>query len=456
MQGRMATRRRVERSAPRRIAAVALAAALVGGEAGAQLSTDFCGCEGSPNSLGDFHSNDPATWPPGSQQVATGCSPILEIPLPEDGVLIFDSFTVGNMATSGCGTVQDATVRFAPNPANTPVTLLVRGNVTIESGDLLSVNGFAGSNGTTGSHGTGGRGGPGGFAGGDGAYQLSNLAADGGYGIGPGGGAGGTGNPRERSQGGVFFGVPGLRPLVGGSGGGGGHSASAASGCAGGGGGGGGGALLLAANGTVTVNGTISANGGGAGNRNGSGCSSNGSGGSGGAIRILASVLTGSGSITATGGGGGSGFGGMDNGSAGGPGRIRLEAITNTFAVNGTNPVAVRAPAPGPLVNPITPTVSIVAIDGQATPLNPIGHRGLIDLVVPSPGPIQIDLESTDVPAGTDLEVTVRPKVGRPPIQDRVTLSPGACSGGVCQAAIVFDLDPGAYIVEARATFEAP
>ena len=455
MQGRIETRRRGERSAPRRIAAVALAAALVGGEAGAQLGTDFCGCEGSPNSLGDFHSNDPATWPPGSQQVATGCSPILEIPLPEDGVLIFDSFTVGNMATSGCG-VRDATVRFAPNPANTPVTLLVRGNVTIESGDLLSVNGFAGSNGTTGSHGTGGRGGPGGFAGGDGAYQLSNLAADGGYGIGPGGGAGGTGNPRERSQGGVFFGVPGLRPLVGGSGGGGGHSASAASGCAGGGGGGGGGALLLAANGTVTVNGTISANGGGAGNRNGSGCSSNGSGGSGGAIRILASVLTGSGSITATGGGAGGGFGGMDNGSAGGPGRIRLEAITNTFAVNGTNPVAVRAPAPGPLVNPITPTVSIVAIDGQATPLNPIGHRGLIDLVVPSPGPIQIDLESTDVPAGTDLEVTVRPKVGRPPIQDRVTLSPGACSGGVCQAAIVFDLDPGAYIVEARATFEAP
>src|SRR5690606_32348080 len=104
MQGRIGMGRRVERSALRRIAAVALAAALVGGEAGAQLSTDFCGCEGSPNSLGDFHSNDPATWPPGSQQVATGCSPILEIPLPEDGVLIFDSFTVGNMATSGCGT----------------------------------------------------------------------------------------------------------------------------------------------------------------------------------------------------------------------------------------------------------------------------------------------------------------------------------------------------------------
>lgn len=455
MQGRIETRRRGERSAPRRIAAVALAAALVGGEAGAQLSTDFCGCEGSPNSLGDFHTNVPESWPEGTVNVGSSCSPNLRIPLPEDGVFVFDSFTVQNTTHTGCGNVS-ATVSFLPNAANTPVTLLVRGDVFIDGGDVLSVNGFGGSSGTSGSHGVGGRGGPGGFAGGDGAYQLSNLAADGGYGIGPGGGAGGTGNPRERSQGGVFFGVPGLRPLVGGSGGGGGHSASAASGCAGGGGGGGGGALLLAANGTVTVNGTISANGGGAGNRNGSGCSSNGSGGSGGAIRILASVLTGSGSITATGGGAGGGFGGMDNGSAGGPGRIRLEAITNTFAVNGTNPVAVRAPAPGPLVSPITPTVSIVAIDGQATPLNPIGHRGLIDLVVPSPGPIQIDLESTDVPAGTDLEVTVRPKVGRPPIQDRVTLSPGACSGGVCQAAIVFDLDPGAYIVEARATFEAP
>lgn len=453
------TRRHVKRGRdflrPTPIGIVLAALLLAAGDAGAQTAMDFCGCEGSPESLGDFVSSDMATWPAGTVDLDNGCYPNIRIPVPESGVLIFDSFTVSDRRTS-CGN-RDAGVTFLRNAANTPVTLLIRGDLVVERGDWISVTGGAGSNGSSGSNGVGGQGGPGGFAGGDGAYQLSNLASDGGAGVGPGGGLGSLALDRVRAAGGTFFGIPELRPMVGGSGGGGGHSASAAGSCAGGGGGGGGGALLIAANGTVTVSGTISANGGAGGNRAGASCSSSGSGGSGGAIRILASALTGGGSIQAVGGAGGSSYGDLsDRGNGGSVGRIRLEAIANTFAVDGTNPVAVRAPAPGPLVNPITPTVTILAVDGQATPATPIGHRGQIDLVVPSPGPVQIDLASTDVPAGTDLELTVKPKIGPPPFQQRVTLSPAACSDGVCAAALVVDLDAGAYILEARATFEAP
>lgn len=454
MRRRTATRRSGTRRAASAIAFGAVL--LLGGEgARAQAAFDFCGCAGSPESLGSFHSNDPATWPAGTVDIENGCYPHLRIPVPESGVLVFDSFTVSNRATS-CGT-REARVSFVPNAANTPVTLLIRGDLTVGDGDYLWVIGTEGSAGTSGSNGVGGRGGPGGFSGGDGAYQLSNLASDGGAGVGPGGGAGSVAEGRVRAQGGTFFGAPDLRPLVGGSGGGGGHSLTNGGSCSGGGGGGGGGALLIAANGTVRLDGTISATGGGGANRAGGGCSSNGSGGSGGAIRILASTITGGGSIEAEGGGGGGSYSdASDRGNAGGAGRIRLEAITNTFAVNGTSPVAIRAPAPGPLVNPITPTVTITGVDGKATPVNPMGHRGQIDLLVDSPGPVQIDLATTDVPAGTDLEVTAKPKIGRAPFSQRVTLSPSACSGGACTAAVVFELDPGGYILEARATFEAP
>ena len=121
-----------------------------------------------------------------------------------------------------------------------------------------------------------------------------------------------------------------------------------------------------------------------------------------------------------------------------------------------TAPVAIRIAAPGPLVNPVTPTVAITNIDGALTPADPQGFLGEIDMIVAAPGSIQMDLETSSVPSGTDVEVTVKPKVGADPIVERVTLSAGNCVSGVCQASVLVDLDPGAYIVEARATFEAP
>ena len=426
---------------------------LAAGDAGAQ-SFDFCGCEGSTNGLGSFSSSDPSTWPPGSTLVNNfyaSCEDAIRIPLQPDGdgVLVFDSITVG-LDARGC----NLSMSFINNKANTPVTLLVKHDVTIQSGGRINVSGFPGGDGSAGAAGTPGGGGPGGFAGGDGAYQIVNLTADGGTGIGPGGGAGGIASTHIPPIGGALLSVPELRPLVGGSGGGGGLSLAASSTCSAGGGGGGGGALLIAANGTIDIqtNGIVWADGGVGGTRGNNTCSSPGSGGSGGAIRLAARTIQGGGQVLAR--GGNYGCCGEFGGVGGSAGRIRLEAITNTFSASGTDPIAVRAPAPGPLTNPVTPTVRITKIDGNATPAQPIGYLNQIDMLVNAPGAIQIDLATADVPAGTDVEVTVKPKVGGAATSQRVTLA--SCTAGACAAASSFDLVAGAYIVEARATFQTP
>jgi hypothetical protein len=421
--------------------ALGLALAALPGTTWAQ-SFDICGCEGSPDSLGDFDSRDQATWPPGTSW-AGGGSPHINIPLPDDGVLVFDSILLANTPNG----FNNAYLTFPPNAANTPVTLLVRGSVTIASSDQITLDGGNGTSGNTAVAGTGGSPSNGAFAGGDGAYPLSNLEFNGGAGVGPGGGSGALGF--SAANGGTFVGVPELRPMLGGSGGGGGGSSSASSGCSGGGGGGGGGAILIAANGTINITGSIEADGGAGGGRGNSGCASGGGGGSGGAIRLVANSIVGNGGIFARGGpNGGSSNNGLN-------GIIRMEALSNTYGTNHT-PVAIRIAAPGPLTNPITPTVAITGIDGAATPETPIGYLGRIDMIVPAPGAIQMDLETSAVPSGTDVEVTVKPKLGDPPIVERVTLDAADCAAGVCTAAVSIDLDPGAYIVEARATFETP
>lgn len=435
------------------LGALLLGASLIGSGAAEAQNTDFCGCAGNPDSLGAFVSFDQTTWPAGTVQrndFFGGCQDAIEIPLPPDGVVVFDSIDVNRGTSRGC----NAHLTFSRNAANTPVTILVKGDVTVRSNGRITVNGFPGGAGTNGGAGQPGLGGLGGFAGGEGAYEIVNFANIGGNGVGPGGGLGGTVSPASFGAGGVFVGVPELRPLLGGSGGGGGRSSASSAGNAAGGGGGGGGAVLIAANGSIDIQGggQILAEGGQGGDRQGAGTA--GGGGSGGAIRLIANRIQGGGGIFARGGNGGSccGFDGL----GGGAGRIRMEAIFNTFAADNTSPVAVRAPAPGPLVNPITPTVRITGIDGAATPADPIGHRNQIDMLVDAPGIIQVDLATTDVPVGTNVEVKVKPRVGGAPASQLVTLVAGRCVSGACSADADFDLPAGAYIVEARATFQTP
>src|SRR5690349_15064004 len=129
------------------IGSMMLIALLLAWPGGAMAQLDICGCNSNPGGLGDFNTRDQNTWPAGTSQSFRSIS----IPLPEDGVMIFNSFTV----TPRDSDFGSLTVDFVPNQANTPVILLVSGNVTINGGSTLSVSGQRGGNGSSGINGLG-------------------------------------------------------------------------------------------------------------------------------------------------------------------------------------------------------------------------------------------------------------------------------------------------------------
>ncbi len=407
-----------------------------------EAQIDLCGCSSVPD-LQPFDSDDPATFPPGT--FSSGSTLVLAPP--PDGVFRFSSFRMRNRFTS-----------FGRNAANTPVQIVVAGNVEFSGSSCcfwMSVSGNAGSGGNSQAPGPGGLGGPGGFRGGDGASQPISQTSVGGTGFGPGGGLGATPNPFVHGSGGTFLGLPELTPLLGGSGGGGGASiATSASSCSGGGGGGGGGALLIAANGTISItNYQMFADGGaGAGSGNGS-CASAGGGGSGGAIRFIGKTisLAGHAEFLARGGGGGNG---------GSSGRVRLETV-DTSALSqamSSTPAALRIVGPTPLAAPIVPTVSFsqITLEGQApiaVPVPPQGGYGSVDVTLPAPGQTTFLLSTSGVPSGTTVVVTVKPRVGAAPTSATVPVQ-NCNAAGACSAVAQFTLPAGAYVAEARATFQ--
>jgi hypothetical protein len=139
-----------------------------------------------------------------------------------------------------------------------------------------------------------------------------------------------------------------------------------------------------------------------------------------------------------------------------------MEAVANTFGGTANKPVAKYFAAPGPAVAATTPSVVITHVAGALNPQPPEYPQGFnreIDMIVSQPGVVTFSFETREVPSGTDLAVAVKPTVGGDPIDGRVTLglSPDSnCGGGVCTAEVGIDLEPGAYIAEARATFEVP
>lgn len=426
------------RSSLARLTVLTIAMVLMPWVVGTQ-ALDICGCATIPG-LKAFDSRDPATHPPGTIVTAS----TVTLPLPEDGVLKFSSFFARHH------------IRFGRNAANTPVTILVSGDVTLDNEFgccwALVVSGEPGRDGNSSIAGVGGLGGQGAFRGGDGANQTINGAAIAGAGFGAGGGV--PGIPAECQGGsGQFFGSPELIPLNGGGGGGGGCSSGTAISCSGGGGGGGGGALLIAANGAITLNNyQIFADGGPAAGGGAGGCSHSGGGGAGGAIRLVANRLVtqnraelyargGTPAYTA-----GYGFAGL-------PGRIRLESVDSSAQVQlFTEPAAQRVVGPTPLTNPVAPAVIITAVAGNAVTAVPQGVFGSIDVVVPAPGLTSVDLATAGIPGGTTVQVTVKPRIGLQPVSQTVPLS--SCNGaGNCQATAVFNLPAGAYVIEARATF---
>jgi hypothetical protein len=356
-----------------------------------------------------------------------------EIQLPADGVLEYTSIDIP----------AGISVTFAKNALNTPVTLLVSGDATINgtidvSGSDAPPSAGAGD-GNLGDDGLPGEGGPGGFDGGRGGEANDSTSSDSPRiaqaGIGPGGGfptisylnhsschgsGGSFGTSGEESWSscngdpGPVYGNEDLLPLVGGSGGSGGSGRQSTGGS---GGGGGGGALLIAVSGTLTVadGGQILANGGRSGDLGHDYNLDNGGrvggGGSGGGIRLIATNLEGTGTIHAKGGRTGEYDGYNYADEYGGKGRIRLEAENFTF--NGSSNPAYSLAEPGQLVISGVPTIRIANVGGQDAPSEPSGYG---DIVLPSdaPNPVDVVLETTDVPVGNTVSVTVTPPNGHP------------------------------------------
>lgn len=406
-----------------------------------------------------------------------------EIELPPSGLLNYTSITIP----------QGVTVKFKRNTLNTPVHLLVAGNVNIagsidiRGADAKHSGAYA--DGNLADDGVPGVGGPGGFDGGRGGRDDQAQRPEvirGGAGLGPGGGKGGIegndgcSNNRHYKYVGMgaayatngssswFF--PGwcgsftpdqakaygsalLQPLIGGSGGGGGRGGTN---YAGSGGGGGGGALLIAASGTVTIasTGSIDATGGDAGGSDGTGGGGRGGGGSGGAIRVVATTINGNGVLYANGGCLNESnqrrrncLDGNFNGYGGAPGRIRLEAESITF--NGRSEPAYVADTPGPLFLASLPVLRIDTVAGTTVPPNP---SGLADVVLPADvaNPVTVTFKTTNVPTGNTVLLRVVPAYGHP-VEALSPAIAGSTSEG--SASVQVTLPQGPSVLQATTTY---
>ncbi len=310
------------------------------------------------------------------------------------------------------------TVTYARNTANTPLTILASGNVTIAGTiDVSAANGGGGAITGTILAPNAGRGGPGGFDGGNGANGV--ISNNGGSGLGPGGGGGGVGpqngagggfatpgTSSGTSVGGVAYGNANLLPTIGGSGGGGGGIASFGSSAPGG--GGGGGAVTIASSGTITLTGAIRAHGG----SGASGTSSIGAsgGGSGGAIRLMATTIAGSGGTVDA----AAGLGANGNGpsGAGSVGRIRIESFTNGLTAN-FGGVAPSVATPGVVFLANTPSLQIVSVAGVAAPATPGALFSSPDITLPATttNPVNVALSAANIPPGTVVSVRAQGQV---------------------------------------------
>lgn len=397
-----------------------------------------------------------------------------EIVLPPNGVLQYTSVNIP----------AGVTVTFKKNALNTPVQILVSGNVTIAGNlDVAGRDSPAvgtGGNGNQADDGLPGVGGPGGFDGGRGGRSDaagSSVVTAAGSGMGPGGGLGGKwpanvggSNPapyppiggagrfdafdhtQTNSYGrgpGAIYGTEALQPLIGGSGGGGGAGGLTFEGS---GGGGGGGAILIAASGTVNITGKLLAYGGSSGVAEGTGVGSYGGGGSGGAIRIVATALTGNGTINASYGcqyyGSAQGTGNCnDHRHQAGKGRIRIEAESMTFS-GAVRPVPTVG-APGPLTIPNAPSIRIASIGGNAVPAAPTGNA---DVTLPAniTNPVTVNFETANVPTGNTIKLRVVPAYG-----DSIEVLSPAITGSTAAGAtsVSVTLPQGPSVLQAITSF---
>jgi len=283
-----------------------------------------------------------------------------------------------------------ATVTFKNHPSRAPVVWLVNGDVTING--TVSLDGGSGA--TVPSLAEPG---PGGFRGGQG-YYATGVAGGSGLGIGGGawlssGGYGGSYGTLGYG-GSTAYGNPSLVPLAGGSGGGGVGDQTF-------GGGAGGGSILVACRGQLSLGGLLRASG-------GAYAGYHGSGGSGGALRLVASKLTGSGSLQA--------LGGLAVFFVGGSGRIRLEraSYSGSHTVTPDPSIVNLTDGATALIWPPAnaPTVKVVSIGGASTPADPRAEFGAVgaDVVLPQTSSVEVIVETTSVEEASEVWVRLAPR----------------------------------------------
>ena len=130
------TRPRFALRGPRTMALVALMLLLPVSNM-AQQVLDLCGCAGDPT-LQPFNAANPATYPPGTSGCTSNCtSGTITFTTPPDGVLKFSSFTADGGFYIG----------FTRNAANTPITLLVAGDLLLRGPGCCYVMGLNGDDG---------------------------------------------------------------------------------------------------------------------------------------------------------------------------------------------------------------------------------------------------------------------------------------------------------------------
>lgn len=283
------------------------------------------------------------------------------------------------------------TVSFIPNAANTPVFWLVQTSATISGTITLRGESSIADNRTP------VRGGAGGF--GSGAGPISGGLP--GAGRGPGGGKvdplqtryrGGNGSYRtvgsvgsSTHPAGDVYGNHYLIPLIGGSGGGGGVGTQTGYPDKYTAGSGGGGAILIAANDSINLLGTIDIRGGVPGSGGGTG--------SGGAIRLVATVVSGNGSLNE------------------GNGRTRIDALSDTFNGNassrGYQPIIF-------LPENQNVSLSITEVGGLPVTQTPVGSPTSPDLVIPTgvSNPMSIVVKCVNLPLDTEVIFEVKPANG--------------------------------------------
>jgi hypothetical protein len=117
----------------------------------------------------------------------------------------------------------------------------------------------------------------------------------------------------------------------------------------------------------------------------------------------VATTITGNGAIDVSGGQGAS------------PGRIRIEAFTNTATLSGGATGGVTAGTPDTVALNLV-GLRITAIDGVRAPDAPNGSYDAPDVILPAgtTSPVTVRLAASQIPLGTTVTVTATPLSGAP------------------------------------------